>query len=464
MAEKLVFPEGFMLGSSTAAHQVEGNNTKSDYWAMEQMEHTSFAEPSLMACDHYNRYAADIKMMAEAGLSAYRFSIEWARIEPEEGVFDEAEMQHYLDVIECCKEHGLEPVVTLMHFTSPKWLIDKGGWEADSVVADFERYVRYVMGKIAGKVSYVCTINEANMGLQVARIAARYTQQAKAAAAAMQAAAAKAAENADRGEGAALGEGATPGEGAGVDDGNLQMGINLQKMMENQKLQAAENMAVFGTAQPQTFTNPRTAHGDELVCRAHQAAVAVIHEIAPECKAGLTLSLHDLQPEAGGEENAAQEWDEEFVHYLPFIENDDFLGVQNYTRTRVGAEGDLPLPEGALTTQAGYEYYPEALEHVTRKVAEQFKGELVITENGIATDDDELRCKFIDTALAGVAAELADGLPIKGYFYWSTMDNFEWQRGYAMRFGLVSVDRETFKRTPKPSLAHLGAYAEDIQK
>lgn len=443
------FPQGFMLGTSTAAHQVEGNNTKSDYWAMEQMEHTSFAEPSGIATDHYHRFEQDIKMMAEAGLNAYRFSIEWARIEPEEGAFDEVEVQHYLDVIACCKAHGIEPVVTLLHFTSPKWLIEKGGWEAESVVADFERYVRYIMSKIGDQVTWVCTINEANMGLQVARIAARYTQQAKAAAAAM---AAKQAE--------AQASSLAQGEGAGVDDGNLQMGINLQKMMENQKLQAQENMAVFGTPQPQTFTNPRTAHGDELVCKAHQAAVKAIHELAPHCKAGLTLSVHDLQPEAGGEAIAAQEWDEEFIHYLPYIENDDFLGVQNYTRTRVGAEGDLPMPEGALATQAGYEYYPEALDHVTRKIAEAFTGDLVITENGIATDDDELRCKFIDTALAGVKAGLADGLPIKGYFYWSTLDNFEWQRGYAMRFGLVRVDRETLERTPKPSLAHLGSYAK----
>ena len=158
-------PNGFLLGASTAAHQVEGNNIHSDYWLQEQMPHTSFVEPSGLAVDHYNRYREDIALMKEAGLNAYRFSIEWARIEPEEGVYDEAEVAHYLDVIRCCKENGIEPVVTLLHFTSPAWLIRKGGWEAESTIADFERYTRYIMGKIGHEVNYVCTINEANMGL-----------------------------------------------------------------------------------------------------------------------------------------------------------------------------------------------------------------------------------------------------------------------------------------------------------
>lgn len=437
-----MLPKGFMIGASTAAHQVEGNNIHSDYWALEQMEHSTFAEPSLDACDHYNRYEEDIRLLAEAGLNAYRFSIEWARIEPEEGVFDEAALEHYRAVIRCCREHGVEPVVTLLHFTSPAWLIAKGGWEAETTPADFERYVRYVAEHLGEELGYVCTINEANMGLQVARIAARYEQQARAAAAAMQQAQAAAAA----------------GEGA-VDDGNLQMGINLQKMMENRALQAAENKAVFGTETPQTFCNPRTAHGDELVCEAHVRARAVLRELCPQVKVGLTLSLHDLQPQPGGEERAAEEWVDEFTHYLPYMEGDDFLGVQNYTRTLVGAEGDLPMPEGAEATQAGYEFYPEALEHVIRAVAKEFHGDLIVTENGIATDDDTRRVEFIDRALAGVGHCVADGLPVLGYFHWSLMDNFEWQRGYAMRFGLIAFDRATQERTPKPSLAHLGSFA-----
>ncbi|MBR0406873.1 MAG: glycoside hydrolase family 1 protein, partial [Clostridia bacterium] len=171
------FDKDFLLGAATAAHQVEGNNTNSDNWAQEQMKHSSFAEPSGIACDHYNRYAEDIALMAKAGLNAYRFSIEWARIEPEEGVFSEKETQHYRDVIRCCKENGLEPIVTLHHFTSPVWLIRKGGWEADTTPADFARYARYIAEQYGSELHYICTINEANMGIQIAAVARQIFQQ-----------------------------------------------------------------------------------------------------------------------------------------------------------------------------------------------------------------------------------------------------------------------------------------------
>ncbi|MCM1027571.1 MAG: family 1 glycosylhydrolase [Roseburia sp.] len=423
------FSPDFLLGAATAAHQVEGNNTNSDCWAMEQMKHTSFAEPSLDAVDHYHRYQEDIRLMAEAGLNAYRFSVEWARIEPSEGHFDDSEAAHYLDVIRCCREHGLEPIVTLHHFSSPKWLIGKGGWEAESTVEDFARYVRYIVGKLGGELRYICTINEANMGIQVAAIAKRYMLQ-------MQAQAAKAQSA----------------------DGTVQVGINLEKMMAGQKAAAAENKEVFGVEKVENFTSMRTPNGDRIVCRAHEAARAVIRELYPEIKVGLTLSLHDIQAQAGGEENARKEWADEFTHYLPFIQEDDFLGVQNYTRSLLGPEGTLPSPEGAELTQMNYEFYPEALEHVIRRVAEDFKGDLIVTENGIATDNDDRRVAFIDCALSGVQNCLRDGLPVKGYFYWSLMDNFEWQKGYSMTFGLIAVDRTTQTRQPKESLSFLGSF------
>ena len=176
------FSENFLLGAATAAHQVEGNNTNSDCWAQEQMIHSTYKEKSGIACDHYNRYAEDIKLMKEAGLNAYRFSIEWARIQPEEGVFDGEQIEHYRKVIRCCRENGIEPIVTLFHFSSPVWLIRKGGWEAETVVEDFEKYVTYVIKALGNELKYVCTINEANMGLQVAAISRRYADHGKRAA------------------------------------------------------------------------------------------------------------------------------------------------------------------------------------------------------------------------------------------------------------------------------------------
>lgn len=423
------FAPDFLVGVATAAHQVEGNNTNNDCWAQEHMQHTSYVEPSLDAVDHYHRYAEDIKLIADAGLSAYRFSIEWSRIEPQEGIFDAAATQHYKDVITCCKAHGLEPIVTLHHFSSPKWLISKGGWEAETTPADFARYTRYIMEQLGNELHYVCTINEANMGVQVAAIAKRYMQQMMA-----------------------------KREAAEKSDGSVQMGMNLEKMMANQRGATEENLAVFGVENPQCFTSPRTERGDELVIEAHKAARTVIREICPQAKVGLTLSLHDIQALPGGEESAAKEWDEEFTHYLPAIAEDDFLGVQNYTRARHDANGSLPTSEGAELTQMGYEFYPQALENVLRRVAKEFKGDLMVTENGIATADDTRRVAFIEQALDGVQRCLEDGLPVKGYMYWSLLDNFEWQKGYSMTFGLIAVDRSTQTRSPKQSLKFLGSY------
>lgn len=424
-------PENFLIGAATAAHQVEGNNIHSDLWAMEHMKHTSFIEPSLDAVDHYNRYEKDIKLMADAGLNAYRFSIEWARIEPEEGHFYSEAVDHYKAVIACCKKYGIEPFVTLHHFSSPKWLISKGGWEASTTPEDFAHYVRFIIGELGSELHYICTINEANMGIQVAAIAERYKRQMMAQ---MQAAQ----------------------SGGNSADGSVQVGINLQKMMEGQKAAAAENLEVFGVEKVENFTSMRTREGDLLILKAHELAKKEIKALYPDIKVGLTLSLHDIQPQEDGMERAKKEWDEEFMHYLPYIKDDDFLGVQNYTRSLIGADGQLPNPDGAELTQMNYEFYPEALEHVLRKVAKDFHGDLYVTENGIATADDTRRVAFIDTALKGIVSCINDGLPVKSYFHWSLLDNFEWQKGYSMTFGLIAVDRSTQTRHPKESLSFLG--------
>lgn len=225
-------------------------------------------------------------------------------------------------------------------------------------------------------------------------------------------------------------------------DSQVQLGLNIEKMMADQEATAKEHMDVFGVSDPQCFTSARTPRGDELVMEAHKAARAVIREIYPHVKVGLTLSLHDIQALPGGEESAQKEWEEEFTHYLPSIAEDDFLGVQNYTRNRHDANGSMAAPDDAELTQMDYEYYPQGLEHVLRRVAQKFHGDLIVTENGIA----------------GVQNCIADGLPIKGYIHWSLLDNFEWQKGFSMQFGLIAVDRSTQKRLPKPSLAYLGSY------
>ncbi len=433
------FPEGFMVGAATAAHQVEGNNIHSDYWAMEHMKHTSFNEPSMDAVDHYNRYEEDIHLMAEAGLNTYRFSIEWARIEPEEGKFDQSEIEHYRDVLKCCRDNGIEPVVTMMHFTSPVWVIRNGGWENQSTVDAFARYCKYVVSQLGDLMKYVVTINEANMGLQVAAIAERYKRQ--------------------------MMEKMKDKKNKQKQDDNMegtaQVGMNFNTMMKNMFWQGFENKKIFKTRKPQNFVSARTPEGDILVMRAHQAARTAMKETCPHLLIGLSLSLHDIQAVNGGEERAAKEWEEEFTHYLPYIKEDDFFGLQNYTRSVIGPDGIQPVPQGAETTQMDYEFYPQALEHVIRRANEEFKSAgkempILISENGIATSDDTRRIAFIDEATKGVAACIADGIPVIGYCHWSLMDNFGWQKGFSMTFGLIAVVRDTMKRIPKESLSFLG--------
>lgn len=432
-------PQDFLVGAATAAHQVEGNNIHSDYWAMEHMKYGNFNEPSLDAVDHYNRYEEDIKMIAEAGLNAYRFSIEWARIEPEQGVYDENEIEHYRKVLTCCRENGVEPIVTMMHFTSPKWLIENGGWENKATVEAFKNYCQYVTEQLGDLMHYVCTINEANMGIQVAAISARYRAQMMAKLQLMQQGGAE--EKKDL-------------------EGTAQVGMNFNDMMANMQKQKEENVEVFGTDTLQTFVSARTPEGDMLVIRAHQAAKAAMKAVKPKLQIGLTLSLHDIQAQEGGEEAAAKEWVDEFTHYVPYIKEDDFFGLQNYSRSLIGPNGILPVPEGAETTQMDYEYYPEGLEHVIRRVYEEMPMPIMVTENGIATADDTRRVAYIQTAMKGVENCIQDGIPVKGYMYWSMMDNFEWQKGFGMTFGLISVDRTTQTRTAKPSLTVLGNYTK----
>jgi len=161
---------------------------------------------------------------------------------------------------------------------------------------------------------------------------------------------------------------------------------------------------------------------------------------------------------AAAAEKAAAEWNDEFVHYLPYIGEDDFLGVQCYTRKCFDENGEAVPADMGRRTQMGYEGYAPAISNVVRTVARDFHGDLYVTENGLATDDDEWRCEFVEEAVENVLKCREDGLPVKGYFYWSLLDNFEWQRGFSMTFGLISVDRAgNMSRHPKKSLKVLGA-------
>jgi len=427
------FSDNFLFGAATAAHQVEGNNVNSDYWTMEQLTHSNFSEPSLNAVDHYHHYKEDIALLASVGLNAYRFSIEWARIEPEEGIFDRNVVVHYREVLECCHAYHITPVVTLHHFSSPKWLIEKGGWEWEGLEQAFPRYCKYIVQELGDLMEYVCTINEANMGIQIASVAKSMM----------------------------LRMGITPQVGMNFDQ------IIATYMPKERQLQRIETAAAFGLSDPNDvhdFLSMRTEQGDVLTMRVHCLARDAMKESCPHLKIGLTLSLYDLQPQPDGEKIAQQEWFEHFGHYLPYVHEDDFIGVQNYTRKTIGEAGDLGNPEGVELTQMGYEFYPQGIANVVRRVSRELPDkEILVTENGISSNDDSRRIAFIQQAIEGLADCVADGIPLSGYFYWSLLDNFEWQKGFDITFGLIAVDRATQKRYPKDSLYEFGKIARVIK-
>jgi len=417
-------PKEFLIGASTAAHQVEGNNIHSDYWMMEQLEGTSFKERSGIAVDHYNRFKQDIQFMAELGLNAYRFSIEWARIEPEEGRFDEKEVAHYHNVLQACHDNGITPIVTLHHFTSPQWLITAGGWRSSETPARFAKYCEFIMSELGELIPYVCTINEANMPLALTKIMKKYQ----------------------------------------ASSGVAQIGINteVQRNREKYKAQMAEAFRISAD-EVHVFLSPMTSADIGLIFQAHTEARQAIRRVSPSTKVGITLSLYDIQALPGGEALAEEAMHEEFLQFLPYLTEDDFFGLQNYTRMIYGPDGPLAVPESAEKTQMGNEYYPQALEAVIRYASKHLSIPIIVTENGVATDQDERRIAFIDTALHGIQACLDEGIQVLGYMHWSLLDNFEWQLGYSKRFGLIEVNWETQERIPKPSAYHLGSIAKQIQ-
>ncbi|OLS37246.1 glycoside hydrolase family 1 protein [Bacillus sp. MRMR6] len=420
------FTNEFLIGAATAAHQVEGNNVNSDFWAMEHVPGTMYKEPSLDAVDHYHRYKEDIQLLVEAGLNTYRFSIEWARIEPAKGDFNKDEIEHYRQVLEFCHQNNVTPIVTLHHFSSPKWLITEGGWESESTVEYFGDYCKYVVSELGVLIPYICTINEANMGKQIAKIMKRMS-----------------------------GNESTSANKEDSVDVQVGLNVDMKEKMENYFRSVGEAFGI-DPRKVQTFLAPRTENGELIIMKCHEKARKVIKEVNPSIQVGITFSLYDHQALPGGEQSAEKEQYEDLLNYLPFLQEDDFLGVQNYSRKIHGPDGIVKPDETTRLTKMGYEYYPEALGNVLRFVAKHWDKPIIVTENGISTDHDEERVEFIERALTGVQQCLDEGINVIGYTYWSLLDNFEWQLGYAQTFGLIAVDRSTQTRYPKQSLSFLG--------
>ena len=381
------FPAGFTWGTATAAHQIEGGNWNNDWWDFEHTPGSGCAEPSGDACDSWHRWADDVALVAGMGLDNYRFSVEWSRIEPEEGEWSSAAVDQYRQRCQGLLDAGIDPVVTFHHFTTPRWVAAKGGWTDPAVVDRFASFCRRLAGELGPVIRRACTINEPAMV-------------------------------------------STMGHMAGVFPPGLR-DVELR----------------------------RTVNG--IFCDAHRAAVDAIRAAAPGVPVGLTCSMSDYQAVDGGESKRDRIRHRMEDEFFAATAGDDFVGVQTYSRTRVGPDGPLPNEDGVDVLVMGYEYYPESLANTIRRAWEVTGGNvpIVVTENGIGTDDDAQRIRYVRTALDGVLDCIDEGIDVRGYTYWSLLDNFEWAFGYGPQFGLVACDRTTFERTPKPSAEWFGAVA-----
>jgi len=394
------FPSGFLWGAATSSHQVEGNNRWNDWWAFEQSGRLPYV--SGHACRHYELYEQDFDLARSWGHNAHRFSIEWSRIEPDEGKWNRDAVAHYSAVILALKERGLEPVVTLHHFTNPAWFTHSGGWLRRDSAKRFSRYSAYVVEQLGKDVRFWLTINEPTVYV-------------------------------------------------------LQSYVNGE----------------WPPCMKRSWINAGIALKN--LARAHVAAYGKLHKFRRDIMVGFAHSALLLMPcDPRRKRDRIATFLRDLILNRAFFyligargENLrrgqclDFIGINYYTRSMIRSVG---WGLGALTGQAchlshhshsgpvsdiGWEIYPRGLRMVLEKFS-RLGIPLFVTENGVATNDEVLRCDFMIQHLQSLADALESGANVIGYLYWTLMDNYEWTMGTDPHFGLAAVDSKTQERRPRP--------------
>jgi beta-glucosidase len=402
------FPDGFLWGAATAGHQIEGNNTTSDTWFLEHVTPSVFREPSGMACDSYNRWLEDLEIVKSLGLNTYRFSIEWARIEPTKGEYNADALAHYSAILDQCKAMGLTTVVTLSHFTAPHWFASESGWLHPASAEWFADYCGHVIESLGDRIDYALTFNEPNLGRLLNWVLPPFVHEI---------------------ERATL-EAASKAAGvAKYRCGNVVLEEDYDAMQAGQTT-------------------------------AHLAAKAAIKKLRPTLPVGLSLALVDDIVVGDDPADAVvrdRKRAECYDYWLELASHDDFLGIQNYEQTAYDRNGKVSSDGKTDELYGGVA--PESLAGVLRYAHGLAGVPLMVTEHGMSTADDAKRAAFIAPSLVGLREVLTEGIEVLGYIHWSLLDNFEWIFGYEPQLGLVSVDRQTFARTPKPSASVLRAIA-----
>jgi beta-glucosidase len=403
----------FKWCTATAAHQIEGNNRHSDWWNWELNHRGPHApkEASGRATDHWNRLAEDTNLQSWLGTDRYRFSVEWAKIEPRPGQWNEAALRHYSREIDLLLANGIEPMVTLNHFTLPQWVADRGSWTWRGLPVAFERFTRKVVAHFGHRVGLWVTINE-----PMVLVAAGYQSNVFPPARNSSEDALQAAETMLRAHARAY--------------------RVIHESIEGARVGIAKHLRPFHAM---NRYNPATR------LAAHQLSQLFNWAFLDALTTGRFRASVPFGPSRN-------------VRITGLRGSQDFLGINYYSRDRVTLSTSPPFVDrivtpGSRTTDLGWEIYPSGMRQMIRRAWRKTGRRLpvVITENGLADHRDSMRVPFMRAHLRQLQLLMAEGVPIEGYCHWSLLDNFEWHEGYSPRFGLIEVNYQTLERRPRAS-------------
>ncbi len=389
------FPKEFLWGAATSAYQVEGDNVSSDWWEWEKR--SGLKDLSGKAARHYEFYAQDFDLAKELNHNCHRLSIEWARIEPEEGKFSDKELEHYKQVILALKARTLKPIVTLHHFTNPIWFAKAGGWRNKKAVRYFLRYVEKVVSALADDVQIWVTINEPMVYAYFSYFLGTWPPQEK----------------------------------------------SLLKTREVTNTLVCAHIEAYHLIRD-IYKKSNLEYPQVSIAQNMQAFVPCVPSLRNKIAAFLRHKSYNL----------------EFIEKLISKRAIDFIGVNYYSPSWVelGGWGVNNFASDVCKNNhkrlrknsMGWDIYPKGLYDLLMSL-KKYNLAVFILENGICTDDDSLRWDYIKEHLQSANKAIGEGIKLLGYVYWSLLDNFEWDKGFAPRFGLVEVDYNTYKRTVRES-------------
>ena len=407
MPRPFSLPEGFLLGSATAATQIEGGDRNNNWYAWCEKGKIKDGTSCLRADDHWNRYIEDIELLKRLDHKVYRMGLEWSRIEPEKGKFDGAAIARYRDELQRLIQNGIRPLVTLHHFTHPLWFCAEGEFESEKSIGYFERYTRYVVENIGDLVSEYITINEPNVFVTNGYFMGEWPPGKKDLGLAM-----KVYRNMALCHIAAY---------KAIHEVRREKGFDRESRT---MVGVANHLRVFDPYS----RNPLDWLAARVMCWLFQGAI-----IRSMSSGRLRFPLGSGAPLGTGR----------------FY---DFIGINYYTRSAVRFKGfRSDVMPGTPRNDLDWEIYPEGLYKLCREFYKKYRAPIWITENGTCDGNDSFRAGYIYDHLYIVSMLCGEGIPVERYYHWTLMDNFEWLEGESARFGLVHVDYETQARTVRKS-------------